>query len=221
MRCRWSKIASRLPGRTDNEIKNVWNTHLKKRLSQSSETTKVIVSDSSGDESKESSSPTTSSSSSSSQTQNSDKNEPPKKQQPEQQTSSSISSESSNSNSSATPPDIFWPQNPMELDMGIEIPLECDIEFWNMLDLDNIDHLLDQSNEVAHGCVENNGELQNDKWFKYLENELGLDRPPEVGTDETTATTATTTDEINSAQRLLVDPCIAYFADGFPQQPYT
>ncbi|KAH7836050.1 hypothetical protein Vadar_032300 [Vaccinium darrowii] len=29
---KWSKIASRLPGRTDNEIKNVWHTHLKKRL---------------------------------------------------------------------------------------------------------------------------------------------------------------------------------------------
>ncbi|XP_030493182.2 transcription factor MYB63 [Cannabis sativa] len=33
---KWSKIASHFPGRTDNEIKNVWNTHLKKRLSSSS-----------------------------------------------------------------------------------------------------------------------------------------------------------------------------------------
>lgn len=31
---RWSAIAARLPGRTDNEIKNVWHTHLKKRLKQ-------------------------------------------------------------------------------------------------------------------------------------------------------------------------------------------
>nr|CAB3450404.1 unnamed protein product [Digitaria exilis] len=29
---RWSAIAARLPGRTDNEIKNVWHTHIKKRL---------------------------------------------------------------------------------------------------------------------------------------------------------------------------------------------
>jgi len=29
---RWSLIAGRLPGRTDNEIKNYWNTHLRKKI---------------------------------------------------------------------------------------------------------------------------------------------------------------------------------------------
>ncbi|KAM5580092.1 transcription factor MYB114 [Rosa sericea] len=31
---RWSLIAGRLPGRTDNEIKNYWNTHLSKKINQ-------------------------------------------------------------------------------------------------------------------------------------------------------------------------------------------
>ncbi|KAL9461955.1 hypothetical protein AB3S75_000027 [Citrus x aurantiifolia] len=31
---KWSAIAGHLPGRTDNEIKNFWNTHLKKKLIQ-------------------------------------------------------------------------------------------------------------------------------------------------------------------------------------------
>lgn len=50
---RWSAIAARLPGRTDNEIKNVWHTHLKKKLKdkQSSQDSKrhSIISISKGD----------------------------------------------------------------------------------------------------------------------------------------------------------------------------
>ncbi|KAG8389210.1 hypothetical protein BUALT_Bualt02G0205200 [Buddleja alternifolia] len=34
---KWSVIAARLPGRTDNEIKNVWHTHLKKKLNKKSQ----------------------------------------------------------------------------------------------------------------------------------------------------------------------------------------
>lgn len=42
---RWSAIAAKLPGRTDNEIKNVWHTHLKKKLNQTnSETKKRVIS---------------------------------------------------------------------------------------------------------------------------------------------------------------------------------
>ncbi|PRQ30539.1 putative transcription factor MYB-HB-like family [Rosa chinensis] len=55
---KWSKIASHYPGRTDNEIKNVWNTHLRKRL--------ALKKSCGDDQSKELSSITSSSSSSSS-----------------------------------------------------------------------------------------------------------------------------------------------------------
>lgn len=38
---RWSKIAAKLPGRTDNEIKNHWHTHLKKRAKENQVSSEV------------------------------------------------------------------------------------------------------------------------------------------------------------------------------------
>lgn len=32
LNCRWSRIARSLPGRTDNEIKNYWRTHIRKKI---------------------------------------------------------------------------------------------------------------------------------------------------------------------------------------------
>jgi myb proto-oncogene protein len=39
---RWSLIAGRVPGRTDNQVKNHWNTHLRKKLGIKKQNRKLL-----------------------------------------------------------------------------------------------------------------------------------------------------------------------------------
>ncbi|CAN4098873.1 unnamed protein product [Withania somnifera] len=43
----WSKIAGKLPGRTDNEIKNYWRTHMRKQAQYQKKNNKACISPSS------------------------------------------------------------------------------------------------------------------------------------------------------------------------------
>nr|AZT82052.1 MYB63 [Betula platyphylla] len=191
--CRWSKIASHFPGRTDNEIKNVWNTHLKKRRS-------LKDANSNGDEL----SSITSSSSSSSTSFTScgkqnigviEKVEDSQKEvvvdefnpgkDPREQTSCSVSSYDSNivSRPEEQMDSLLHYGGPYDVNNmlqevnkpGLEIPLEADLDFWNMLD--NLDSVqFGHHHEAVNACQSSNFvEVENKEWLCYLENELGLD----------------------------------------------
>lgn len=198
---KWSKIASHLPGRTDNEIKNVWNTHLKKRLaaknvnfpkkdepkkspttpsSSSSCSSITTVSSSCGKINSEAFSKAVSDKAKDFKTELSNHSNSTY-EEPKDLSSSSISSNNSNVTNSSHQVDIVLnPEkqseevNKPELsDTAFDIPLESDLDFWNMLDsLGSFQYGGIQSNEVIEGYSK---EAENNKWLRYLENELGLE----------------------------------------------
>ncbi|KAE8654141.1 Myb-related protein Zm38 [Hibiscus syriacus] len=174
---KWSKIASHLPGRTDNEIKNVWNTHLKKRLASKAEnipqngepmassscSTVTLVSSSCNErkiEAFEELKPLSSSSISSS---NSNVTNPIRVDalNPENKRGSPFNVigiyGANNASEEVNKPDISH--------TAIDVPLESDLDFWDKLySLESF-----QPDEIRSNEAENN------KWLQYLEIKLGLE----------------------------------------------
>ncbi|KAK4434102.1 Transcription factor [Sesamum alatum] len=174
---KWSKIASYLPGRTDNEIKNVWNTHLKKRalITKKTATDEIpsctsssSIITSSGDHTK-----------SDKVIQESEVIEKPNEKQTEflklkPFNNHDLETLTSDSPTSSYASSNFSRPNAIDIDPDkgkIEIPLDSvDIDFWELLD--SLDPLHpDKAGEI-------NGPNQDPgidiEWFRFLEKELGL-----------------------------------------------
>ncbi|KAL0913515.1 hypothetical protein M5K25_016981 [Dendrobium thyrsiflorum] len=157
---KWSKIASCLPGRTDNEIKNVWNTHLKKRIKHQDYTTQSSMTNKSWSEVN----PPSSSSSGITFTEGEElsleKIEIPIEPQLDIW---DILDSSLSPNASSSPPPPPAVEND---DIFSDIPIDPDL--WS--DATNIDS---NTKEVD---TSDGGKLAEDsmKWLAYLEEELGL-----------------------------------------------
>ncbi|KAL1205654.1 Transcription factor MYB63 [Cardamine amara subsp. amara] len=162
---KWSKIASQLPGRTDNEIKNVWHTHLKKRLVQNSGTD--LTAD-------EPASPC------SSDSLNIKTNK----------LSTSVSSGGSNHSNQQDDLQIdltfeyieaYTEFNDIiqEVDKPdlLEIPFDSDPDIWSFLDGSNSfqQSTANENSSASRAVEEESDEDEVKKWFKHLESELGLE----------------------------------------------
>ncbi|WOK98678.1 Myb-related protein 330-like [Canna indica] len=182
---KWSKIASYLPGRTDNEIKNVWNTHLKKRLSTpvSSGVQQATAEEAAA------AAPSTSSSSSPGAAGKSSENVT--KTYREYSPGSSVVVASPSSSSSTAPPfletnNIINDEMTCEENDKIisELPEE---ELWSFLeDMEDLEcnllhtNPLPQMEEEEEGTKGDDDDRSKQGWLDYLEKELGLNQEPSV-----------------------------------------
>ncbi|XP_043687897.1 transcription factor MYB58-like [Telopea speciosissima] len=195
---KWSKIASNLPGRTDNEIKNVWNTHLKKRLTLEGQNPAV----------------TTSSSASSSHSENpievlEKKNESLVDEAPKELLRSpSLSSCSSSILEYSNQVDGFNQDIQEQL---LEIPYELNLDLWDMLE-DDI--------SFTTSSVETNLEvkdLESMSWVTNLENELGLETTTSCDAVEPLISTSSSCEEFMMKEESH-DPIVTYF-QRWPSSP--
>ncbi|KAL7592268.1 hypothetical protein Lser_V15G33914 [Lactuca serriola] len=190
---KWSKIASQLPGRTDNEIKNVWNTHLKKRS--------VLMSKNETFLSTPSTSPASNISISIDQPH--------------------INNQEISSNHLDIDPKVIaregagggallvevidQPSTPSSTascnthdEVNLKIPSESEVEFWNMLE--DI-QLQPQPIAEHHGAHIPNGSIDVEYWMRLLEEELGLvDTTPATQQIHQNDLTETTKTKLNEEQ---------------------
>ncbi|XP_043687900.1 transcription factor MYB10-like [Telopea speciosissima] len=231
---KWSKIASNLPGRTDNEIKNVWNTHLKKRLALKGQNP-------SGNEHKEVSVSVTTSSSSSSSTLSKkhsslvDETVPIQwnnfldvfdEKQSLRRSLSSTSCSSSSLDSTQIDGSRLEEQSCL-LDkediseQKLEIPYEPNLDLWDMLEDDDMSFSTSSvvpmfENEVyQHSNIVEKKDLESMSWVTNLENELGLETR---SCEAVQPLFSTTSSEDEILVKVENDPIVTYF-QMWPSSP--
>ncbi|CAI9760320.1 unnamed protein product [Fraxinus pennsylvanica] len=205
---KWSKIASHFPGRTDNEIKNVWNTHLKKRLLN-----RENVGFHPDNDSCKSSSITCGNGQKGILKEISTRRgliaEPKETAYSDSPTSShalsfsNISQLDYFSSLDETVGSCFNPKS--SSDENIEIPFDLDVDFWNMIDtLDPLQYSTESQSSDQYkdsNLVENSErEVECRKWIRNLENELGL-----------TGENIGVLPQKNASQERVLEPALDYF----------
>ncbi|KAF3607701.1 hypothetical protein DY000_02045542 [Brassica cretica] len=159
---KWSKIASKLPGRTDNEIKNVWHTHLKKRLSSNTNlnadrdeaATKGYLN---REETSQESSPNASMSFGGSKISSKEDGV---------QIGQTFQYLEGHSEVTRTLQEVDKPEL-------LEIPFGVDPEIWSFIN--GLDSFQQPENSLAPWAHQDSQEDEVEKWFKHLETDLGLE----------------------------------------------